>query len=563
VLKATTYLTNLTKSVPSTYSVFAPQGAGTVAAKTFGQTMWTMEDVGVVLASSHDVETTVEKLRKEAEREFCYDSGHQRNLTCTCFHQFRANAPEGDVRVNGVATFKVLFDQLPKSSQHVIICKEILCSTQVDVSREPKHKKHLTFKTPMVVPHLCKRPLSILICKTALMKIVGKGKAWWDTAAASKTSTGATNGAAPSISSHLWPAWVSSEVQATKLAKMEKNRKGASNSTKKRKEIMERNALEAQLCGPAIPAIKYVQGNNMKREDCHQWNQLAKKKLEDSKHGEAYSPPAYTPGKGLKPHMYTSHQFYDGDLLPAGCEKIKALGDGDHGKYIKNCLTFKDSIAIGDMFLWEVSKECRNLLKDLPEFQGMVVVQLHPDEKKAWTEVIQAHPSVRNINEISEREPLQNPFMFALAAASYHRQVPGDMESITAYYTHKDKIGNVVLFLTLEGISYNLFAMPSKKLRPTPNEKAEFEEAGSLASYKEYKRSLSGDGERRMVEKFESEFLKEATDKHLPRVRVYMLEPGDRLMFAAATYLHGTIIPKNEQGTQRSLLVFHHLIPTT
>jgi hypothetical protein len=65
-----------------------------------------------------------------------------------------------------------------------------------------------------------------------------------------------------------------------------------------------------------------------------------------------------------------------------------------------------------------------------------------------------------------------------------------------------------------------------------------------------------------MVDKFESDFFKEATKIGLPRVRVYRLEPADRLIFAAASYLHATIIPKNEVGRQRALLVFHHLIPT-
>ena len=65
--------------------------------------------------------------------------------------------------------------------------------------------------------------------------------------------------------------------------------------------------------------------------------------------------------------------------------------------------------------------------------------------------------------------------------------------------------------------------------------------------------------ERKKITAFEKDMLKKGKEKSFTKIIVKQLLQGQYMVFAAAIYPHGTIIPK--QSEARSLLVFHDFIP--
>jgi len=325
------------------------------------------------------------------------------------------------------------------------------------------------------------------------------------------------------------------------------------------------------------PTVKFVKGGARTKEDGQRWLKETRLKIEreEKELAEARklagqqrkrtSKQEHYPGEGnfgarmLPPHTYKSVQFCDKNLLPDQCTGIKVLANAEFQKTLDVCHDFDD-------FLGRRAKETCETIKKVPEFQHTAIRSMvSATEQNAWLEKLESLDTMQSITELQEenQEGLKDPFKYTTRAASLHEQTEQTATQVSAYYSHKDKVGNIVCFYPLSGVSYNFVAMPSKgKTKPMngKKEKAEFERnCGSHQQYEAYK--AASDADRDMIEKFEADFLKRATSEALPRVRVYKMEASDKLIFTAADYLHGTIIPKQQDGIQRALLVFHDLIP--
>lgn len=233
-------------------------------------------------------------------------------------------------------------------------------------------------------------------------------------------------------------------------------------------------------------------------------------------------------------------------------------------KKIDDCLDFD---TVGGGFLKRSAEEAHDKIKDLPQFVGAQVSLMPEDNQKKWKEKYSSHGSEQTITEIYESNKgfLSNPLKNSFQAASFHEQLEDTHDQLSAYPMHKDKIGKSVCFHEVEGYSYNLVAVQSRYLNSNDKveeevEEAQLEECYGYKHYQDYKNSLNK-RDRSMVEKFESNFMKRATKEGQPRVYVYKMDPGDKLVFTASVYLHGTIVPKQDDGVRRALLVFHELIP--
>lgn len=334
-----------------------------------------------------------------------------------------------------------------------------------------------------------------------------------------------------------------------------------------RKEASERAALlglSFDEC-PDNPTIKFVRGNEQRRQEGEQWLGEIRESLNQSGQGRRSSnQELYAEHeKGMPPpHIYRNEVFGDKDMLPESCTSIKPLTNAEFKKDLKEVHNYND-------FLHQTSKDAREAVSSIPAFQGAAIRSMPQKEGDVWREWLKRNVDVRNIieslrnaneEENSDKKP---PFKYAYHGATFHDQTPGTEQQISAYYSHKDKVGNLVCFCPLTGESYNLVAVQSsnRKRKGKEKEQAELDPRyGSYKLYQKYKDGLS-EADLSMVEKFEADFLKKATDLRLPRVFVYKLRAADKLAFAAADYLHGTIIPANDNGIRRSLLVFHDLIP--
>ena len=128
----------------------------------------------------------------------------------------------------------------------------------------------------------------------------------------------------------------------------------------------------------------------------------------------------------------------------------------------------------------------------------------------------------KNIDElltVKRKSVLKDPFKYTCRAISFHDQTEGTDAEVSAYYSHKDKVGNIVCFGQLAGVSYNFVAMESKK-----EQRVRREGKGCARDGLRRVQTVSGiQGisfcvDREKIEKFEADFMKKATQQGLPRV---------------------------------------------
>jgi hypothetical protein len=207
----------------------------------------------------------------------------------------------------------------------------------------------------------------------------------------------------------------------------------------------------------------------------------------------------------------------------------------------------------------EATEAC-NAIRNLPQFQWAAIRSMPKEEQVSWSrELVTPDKNIEQLLQ-SKETVLKDPFKYTFRAISFHDQTEGTDAEVSAYYSHKDKVGNLVCFHQLAGVSYNFVAVESCK-EQTGNEKEKAVLVTDCRGYKPYQeyKALASDCEK--IEKFEADFMKKATQLGLSRVYIFQLNAGDKLIFTARDYLHGTIIPKQQDGTRRALLVFHDLIP--
>ena len=543
------------------------------------------------MSDEDDIGAAVKLLREKAAADFCVDqNGHNCNLTCNCLCALQANVENGDTKINAVARFVVSFHRLPKKIQKEVVGNMIREAENRDVSGAACKKRHLKYTMPMVLDSTAHDKDNVkphLICKSALMFIIGKKKDWMKGAAAAAAAAKANNDGIshPPPTSPNWSTWAAEEARAANKQIKQRKRKAVSTSASSRKFKGHLAILGGKKCRGGDPMVKFVSGNAAKREEGFRWLEKARSKCESIAQArlqeqlaarervkrkstrQIYSNPNHDPGKELMLHAYQDHVFYDDSCVDAGFSIIKTLGNADAGANIDDCLVFNNFVGSGDTFLENQSLQNLELIKAVPAFQCLAIESMTSKANTAaWCNVIVSLETMLNIEELMEcssDKALKDPFKHTFRAASLHDQAAGDEMIIQQYSPHRDKLGNIVCFLPLAGSSYNFIAMEPKRVNQVgKKELAEFEtDAGSFKAYKRYKESdCLSRKELTMIMKFESDFMKMATQQNLTRVRVYKLEPSDKLLFPAKDYLHGTIIPKQKQGNRRALLVFHDLV---
>lgn len=364
-------------------------------------------------------------------------------------------------------------------------------------------------------------------------------------------------------------------IMDASVDKRRKNNASSAESKKRRKEKAQQASLLAfpfdEFRGTQ-PAILFEKGNHAKQEEARLWLWKARSKIQSqtgshrNRNQEMYAERQ----RGMPPpHVYTHAQFCDKVLLPAECKQIKPLANAEFNVEVKKSHDFC-FLADGDTFLSRISDQALSLIKHKPEFQGPAICS--SPAASVWHDELERlhasqHLSSKSVTELINSgsisgKRLEDPFKFALRAANLHDQSVTTQEHISAYYKHKDKVGNIVCLYSLKGCSFTFIAMQSKKAKQQRDEEASKFDTnyGSVKAYTKYKSSLPM-SEYDQVHRFEMDFMKEATRLKLPRLRVYKLDSSDMLVFTACDYLHGSIIPKQEDGFPRALLVFHQLIP--
>jgi hypothetical protein len=339
-----------------------------------------------------------------------------------------------------------------------------------------------------------------------------------------------------------------------------RNKSVAASKEKRRKKNSDAAIFNTEVRG-GDPAVIFRRGNANKRDKTLNWFRPISDGLVKLSKSEVFGD---TQRKGMPPaHIYSHMQYCKKSIVPGDCRKIKELSNAQMGIQLQDCTDF-------DSFLNEISSETCAVIKEKPEFQGAAIAFMRDNDQREWYSCLKAAKEDGTFNattaveDAMRRNPgLKNLLEPTLGGASLHVQQEGTQHGISAYEAHRDKIGNIVCFYVVQGTSFNLLAMRSKFARKICNgkETAAIEpKEGSAQQYQRYKESLSGK-DREMVEKFERDFLKEATRLELPRVRVYQMKTADKLVFPARVYFHGTIIPAQENGRPRVLLVFHDVDP--
>ena len=132
-------------------------------------------------------------------------------------------------------------------------------------------------------------------------------------------------------------------------------------------------------------------------------------------------------------------------------------------------------------------------------------------------------------------------------------QDPSTIDYVSQYPTHRDKAGKITAFYQTQGWSFNFVAVQHRSLKAP-----EFVNDPGYQQYLLFKLN-SGIRDRRQMEKFENHMFKEPNDGPFPcrSIRVIPLFEGHYIIFDAALYFHGTIIPK--QADARSIVIFHDL----
>jgi len=488
----------------------------------------------------------------------CISRGQE--ISCSCIQKLTTD------ELNNVVPYIAHFSELNKYEQKVATMELIRASKQEfpTSSSAPRQLKHLKFRLPIRNDESATASESTkprLVCQNAIVVILGKPLSWWE-ACASYVNKGTD----PPLHHGL-------KGKPSNNKKTDKNR-NQSERSKASKQKRQRNGQLGSLqglvfdhCDGSNPTCASAPGSLKKRQDCTMWLQKARLKLEQEKH--ARNAELYSGGKDttLQRHIYTNTQFCIKGELPQECMAIKVLGDGVFGKDLNKCHDFDDFVDEGDRFLRITAEAGRDLIEEKPEFLGAGIRDI-PDKQleKQWQQVAYSLETVMKPSElVQENGDLQDPRSLFFRAATLHDQIEGDQDYITIYNSHKDKVGNIVMFLPLSGESFNFIAMQSMRKNTTQlkgkKEAAKLETTGAgYRKYQHYKASLS-EIDRQKVNKFESDFLQTAVAQKpsLPRVRVYKLSPSDKLCFAAKDYLHSTIIPM--QKDRRALLVFHDLVP--
>ena len=232
-------------------------------------------------------------------------------------------------------------------------------------------------------------------------------------------------------------------------------------------------------------------------------------------------------------HSYRVTTFFDDGVYQKHVQKLKGeikclrnLTDKEVGEPIQNCQPFDAS-----HFLSKVKNAVLEIVKKKPRFEGAAMEAANDKT---------------------------TPFHDSLCVASLHIQ-DSEEAHISAYYPHKDKFGSFVCFFLLSGFSFTFIACKKKG-----NETVEAELKGgttlALSRYNQWKAQISLE-DLQKVSAFQAMFCKEAAKLKQTQVYVYELQQGQRLCFAAGSYLHASIIPRQQPGIRRSLIVFHDLIP--
>ena len=518
----------------------------------------------------------VELLREHAKREFCVNESGK-NLTCSCFRQL-LDAEHGVVRTNGVARFIVDFSKRTKEEKRNIVMDLIRQSKQHGPAA-PRHK----FKMPMILDDANVYEPSIvhpLVCRSFIMCITGMSNYHW------KTWSGFVRTNMTPPAHHGLKGKASNPAAATaceNYAALENKRRKLETPATEKHKRRERDELDAilEMVRPGSkPVIFYVRGNAAKREEGRKWLDKARPRLKTLK--KAQEEAEASAGRQVRrkstqenyggfqsgmpdPHVYGNFQFYSKELLEDGCAAIKPLGDAIFSVELEHSHKFDGFVGDEDGFLRGIANEAIHSIKDKWEFQGAAIRGMSEEQQGKWRQKYQSLGSKPSPSELLEanQNVLDDPLKFTFQAASLHDQTDGTEKQISAYYSHRDKVGNLVCFCPLEGDSFNFVSMQSKYVKGACNgrkEKARFEQSHGYKKYQAYKSSLT-ETDLLKVNNFESDFMKTATDLRQPQVHVYRLMPADKLIFTARDYLHGTIIPKRDNGILRALLIFHDLIP--
>ena len=243
----------------------------------------------------------------------------------------------------------------------------------------------------------------------------------------------------------------------------------------------------------------------------------------------------------LLEHSYRTKNYYRKESLVEikrafgrkRVDGIKPLGHGRFAAKIKECVAVSD-----DNPLMEIGNEMLKRIRGITAFQGIA-------------------------QDTTAERFMHNVFAPCFKAFEAHE---GDNNGeITAYYPHQDKVGNLVNFFQVEGSSFVFVAMPSYKKYAG---KITTGGSGCLAKYNKWKQKLDKK-KQAMVTEFERELAKEVEAARNDArtfirdtnycIRVFHMEEGDSLCFAAKTYFHGSIIPPQEDGKRRILLIHHDL----
>lgn len=363
--------------------------------------------------------------------------------------------------------------------------------------------------------------------------------------------------------------------------KKEVKRKRVAKSTEKKKQTNNRlSLLDSGTWHGGNICIIFTPANVTTRNSCIDWynkvladqNGLFSAESNRRNNTEVYFPKDGSMKSIFPLHEYHNHQLYDKTLIPNGCKMIKVLTDAEYDKPLRACSDWR-VLDENDMYLANIANECLNAVRKNIAFIGAAISIMPKEEKTAWEESLQSKlkcfdgASVLNAFE-SLSGHLKDPFKYSFRALAIHHQSKDTNLKISMYAHHTDTIGCTVCFLGLRGVSYVFIALPSRNSKKV-DEVAFFDkDAGSYKRYyQKYKKDLAPENLRR-VELFEKNFLKAAEEIGQPRVRVYRIEPADRLIFAAKYYLHGTIIPAQEDvehlppdPCRRCLAIFHDLVP--
>ena len=169
----------------------------------------------------------------------------------------------------------------------------------------------------------------------------------------------------------------------------------------------------------------------------------------------------------------------------------------------------------------------------------------------------------RDVADDGQNDAPENLFDSQFRTIEVHQS--SDVGFTSFYPAHKDKVGNLVTFFLVAGGSFNFVAYPTDpssrktvKLTKYGIEKTEGAHAGkddwsSWKEYGNYRKELSNLDLNR-VENFEKKLQ---CKQH--RIHVYKMTPGNRLVFPAKYYAHGSIIPR--QKLERTMVVFYRLVP--